>query len=196
MTDRSTVTTTTLQMLQPPEGAPRPVPRDFRIDRTTSVTPEYARFLYGLVGGPWYWIDRLTWTRPVWEEELSYPGTEFYIPYRDGVPQGFVHIQPRVVEGKVETEIRYFGLVEEAIGQGLGGALLERGIQAAWTVPERFPELPEVRRVWVYTCSLDGPTALANYQARGFEIITTEDEQKVLPPQPLGPWRSTTGLHW
>src|SRR5438034_8495738 len=26
------------------------------------------------------------------------------------------------------------------------------------------------RRVWVHTCSLDGPTALANYQGRGFRV--------------------------
>ena len=70
------VVTTTLHMLKQPQGEPRPFPDDVRLDRAAAVSPEYARFLYGLVGGPWYWTERLGWTRqqwvdatiPVWQE--------------------------------------------------------------------------------------------------------------------------------
>lgn len=31
-------------------------------------------------------------------------------------------------------------------------------------------------RVWVHTCTLDGPHALANYRARGLTVYRTEDE--------------------
>src|SRR5690606_1277427 len=53
------VVTTTLEMLARPQAEPRPFPDDVRLDRAATVSPEYARFLYGLVGGSWYWTERL-----------------------------------------------------------------------------------------------------------------------------------------
>jgi hypothetical protein len=44
------------------------------------------------------------------------------------------------------------------------------------------------QRVWVHTYSLDGPYALANYQARGFQIYKQETQNKELPDEPIGPW--------
>ncbi|MBD7980501.1 hypothetical protein [Oerskovia merdavium] len=48
------VTITTLQMHRPSSRAPRALPDEVRLERTVAVDPEYARFLYGLVGGPWF----------------------------------------------------------------------------------------------------------------------------------------------
>ncbi|OQY78842.1 MAG: GNAT family N-acetyltransferase, partial [Anaerolineae bacterium UTCFX5] len=31
-------------------------------------------------------------------------------------------------------------------------------------------------RVWVHTCNLDGPQALKNYMARGFEVVHVDEE--------------------
>ena len=62
------VTTTTLEMRQQPSHAPRPLPSDVRLEAAPDVSPEYARFLYGLVGGPWHWTERLTWSRRQWLE--------------------------------------------------------------------------------------------------------------------------------
>ena len=44
------------------------------------------------------------------------------------------------------------------------------------------------QRVWVHTCSLDHPHALANYQARGFRIFRVEEQREALPDDPLEPW--------
>lgn len=44
------------------------------------------------------------------------------------------------------------------------------------------------KRVWVHTCSLDGPNALANYQARGFQLYQVENRIADLPERPIGPW--------
>ncbi|MFE0011978.1 GNAT family N-acetyltransferase, partial [Streptomyces erythrochromogenes] len=46
---------------------------------------------------------------------------------------------------------------------------------------------PPPRRVWVHTCSQDGPSAMSNYQRRGFKVFKTETEQKEETPTP-GPW--------
>ena len=186
------VVTTTLEMLTPPEAAPRDVPDGVRLDRAPQVSPEYARFLYGLVGGPWHWTDRLSWSRDQWTEELAVPGTEFLILYAEGVPLGYVHLQRQPLGDTSQVEVRYFGLVREAIGRGLGGLLLEHGAHAAWSLAGRH-DIPPVERVWVHTCTLDGPAALANYQARGFVVCGTETTEEQVPPEPLGPWRSTGG---
>lgn len=186
------VTTTTLEMLAAPAQQARAFPEEVRLDRAIAVSPEYARFLYGLVGGPWHWTDRLGWSRQQWADELATPGVEFWILYGEGVPLGYVHLHPTPTETGTDVEIRYFGLAEQAIGRGLGGRLLEHGIQAAWSVPERF-ELPPVTRVWVHTCTLDGPGALANYQARGFIVVGEEDGEQDVTGQPLGSWISTGG---
>jgi hypothetical protein len=86
------------------------------------------------------------------------PGSEFWVLYRDGVPAGSVQLQPKVVPEGTHGQIRYFGLTQAAIGHGLGGTLSEHGIAAAWTIPQRH-DLPRVTRVWVHTCTLDGPAA-------------------------------------
>ncbi|WP_426988095.1 GNAT family N-acetyltransferase [Pseudarthrobacter sp. Y6] len=186
------VRTTTLQMLQPPPWAARPLPDEARLDRAVGVTPEFARFLYGLVGGQWHWTDRLEWTRQQWAKELAAPGTEFWVLYGEGVPWGYVHLQPVVAEDGTHVEVRYFGLSEQAIGRGLGGRLLEHGITAAWSLTQRF-DLPPVSRVWVHTCTLDGPAALANYQSRGFVMCGTEEADDDVADKPLGSWVATGG---
>ncbi|HKS00459.1 MAG TPA: GNAT family acetyltransferase, partial [Arthrobacter sp.] len=114
------------------------------------------------------------------------------ILYGEGVPLGYVHLHPVPADGGTDVEIRYFGLAQRAIGRSLGGRLLEHGIQAAWSLSERF-ELPPVTRLWVHTCTLDGPAALANYQARGFVVVAAENEEQVVADQPLGSWISTGG---
>src|SRR5690606_14734953 len=51
------VTTWTLEQTTRPATPPGPLPADVRVDRALRISPEYARFLYGLVGGPWRWVD-------------------------------------------------------------------------------------------------------------------------------------------
>ena len=88
------VTTTTLEMRQPPLRAPRALPSDVRLDRAPGLSPEYARFLYGLVGGPWHWTERLAWSRRQWLDELGREGEEHWILYRAGAPAGYVQLHP------------------------------------------------------------------------------------------------------
>jgi GNAT superfamily N-acetyltransferase len=59
---------------------------------------------------------------------------------------------------KNDVEIAYFGLLPAFQGRGLGGALLEHALRRGFELGGR---------VWVHTCTLDGPFALANYRARG-----------------------------
>ena len=109
-------------------------PEDVRIDLVPNPSPEFARYLYAVVGGPWTWTDRLGWTREQWLADLGVTGTETYVAYVGGEPAGYVQIQPTPVGaaeacGGASVEIRYFGLVETAIGRGLGRTLLAHAHQ-------------------------------------------------------------------
>jgi GNAT superfamily N-acetyltransferase len=88
-----------------------------------------------------------------------------FVAYYDNSLAGYYELR-RDDEGGVE--IAYFGLLPEFIGRGLGGALLTSAIEEAWQM------LSLVSRVWVHTCNLDHPAALANYQARGMAIYKQE----------------------
>ncbi|MEO8850660.1 MAG: GNAT family N-acetyltransferase [Allobranchiibius sp.] len=190
------MTTTTLRMMQQPTTPSRALPDGARIDQVKEPTPEFARWLYAAVGGPWRWTDRLGWNRQEWADGLARPGAELYVLYSDGAPAGYVQLDA-VADDPGESpsssvEITYFGLMEHAIGQGLGGALLGYGIARAWSVSDRRG-LPPVENVWVHTCNLDGPHAIANYQARGFAITDESTAEQEYPAQALGAWASTGG---
>ena len=67
---------------------------------------------------------------------------------------------------KKESEIAYFGLLEEYQDKKLGSYLLSQAIK------ESFAN--NINRVWVHTCSLDHKNALSNYIARGMKVFKTE----------------------
>lgn len=177
------VTTTHLEQTAPEQLVPgsRPLPPRTRIEQVRSISPEFSKFLYRSVGSGWNWSDRLALTRAQWEEVLRTPGSETWVLWVEGSPAGYLELMGRPGAAGTEVEIVYFGLVPEFIGEGFGGALLTEGIQQAWQLDTRWERFAPVSRVWVHTCSLDGPSALANYQARGLRIFKTEEE--VIEPQ-------------
>ena len=147
------------------------------IQRAEVPIPEFNRFLYSAVGGEWHWHERLSWNYERWMEWLDREEQETWVAYVRGTPAGYVELE-RQPTGSVE--IAYFGLLPQFIGQGLGGQLLSHGIQRAWDIG--------ARRVWVHTCSLDHPSALRNYQARGLRLYLEEEKWVLLPDQTPGPW--------
>jgi GNAT superfamily N-acetyltransferase len=172
------VTTWSLELRQPSELRPSVAPDlELTLLQAKRPSPELSRFLYSAVGGDWYWIDRLGWSPERWLEWLSRNGIETWVAYLEGTPAGYFELDGSSAS---EVEIAYFGLLPGFIGKRLGGWLLTRAIARAW---EMGPE-----RVWVHTCSLDGPNALANYQARGMRVFKVETKALKLPPEPPGPW--------
>ncbi|EMQ98893.1 hypothetical protein ADIAG_01651 [Paeniglutamicibacter gangotriensis Lz1y] len=184
------VTTTHLQMLSRDGLNPseRGLPAGARIERVQAITPEFSKFLYRGVGSSWNWTDRLELPRSQWDALLRTPGTETHVLYLEGAPGGYVELVGRPGEAGTEVEIMYFGLFPHAIGRGLGGALLTEAIARAWDLDHRFEGFSPVTRVWVHTCSLDGPAATANYQARGLHIFHTESEMLSPGDGRVGMW--------
>ncbi|MDB5969630.1 MAG: cysE [Hydrocarboniphaga sp.] len=173
------VTITYLQMRARDElrRAPAPGLVDVLLRRAEVPCPALSRFLYTAVGGDWYWRDRLGWSQAQWREYLARPGVATWLLSVRGTPAGYLELERQ----EHDTEIAYFGLLPEFIGQGLGGWLLGEGIARAW-------DMDAPRRVWVHTCTLDGPAALPNYLARGMAIYREETRFIDDPGEADGPW--------
>jgi len=170
------VTVWTLQMGDLAELRPAAVPsRVPLLMPAARPAPELSRFFYGLVGAPWHWVDRVGWSAAQWRSWVDRPEFELCTAWLDGVPLGYFELE----QVNSDVEVAYFGLVPGAVGQGFGGWLLTRALTNAW-------QRAGARRVWVHTCSLDGPAALANYQARGMRTVDERREWRAVPIRPAG----------
>lgn len=166
-----------LEMTRRP--APVTEPRDYELREATRALPELNRFLYAAVGAEVLWHMRLAWTWQQWHDYLSRETVTTWVAYQGATPVGYFELERQ--GGGVETEIAYFGLLPEFIGKGLGKALLADAIEKAWALSRE--------RIWLHTCSLDHPSALANYLGRGFTIFKEEDFEDTVPVDILQPWR-------
>ena len=117
---------------------------------------------------------------------LDRPGVETWLALDRGTPAGYAELDGTADDG--EVELAYFGLLPSFTGRGLGGHLLTEALRRAWTLADRWADLPPTRRIWVHTCTTDGPAALSNYQSRGLRVYHTTKETVDLPEVSPGPW--------
>ena len=131
------------------------------------IKPDFQlnKFFYKQVGKKHRWIDRLSWTDEKWINFISNKNLETYVISESDDLIGFFELlyNPDLNE----TEISYFGLLEEYIGKGIGGYALSEAIKKAFE--------KNIKRVWLHTCTLDHPNALKNYIARGMKVFKKEN---------------------
>ncbi len=132
------------------------------------VAPDASltRFFYREIGAAWSWVDRLSWTDEQWLQWVQQPGYKLWVARSDDALAGYLEL---VEQADGNVEVASLGLFPQFIGRGLGGHLLTVGVRHAWDAG--------ASRVWLHTCSLDGPHALRNYEARGFRVydqVTTK----------------------
>jgi GNAT superfamily N-acetyltransferase len=120
-----------------------------------------SRWFYVEVGRPHQWTDNLHRTDAEWQAWAD--GVETWIATVDGDRAGYYELRPS--DRGRDVEIAYFGLLPHAQGDGLGGHLLTHALNRAFELAPR---------AWVHTCTLDGPHALSNYEARGLRQFRTE----------------------
>jgi GNAT superfamily N-acetyltransferase len=135
---------------------PAPPPRldGVRIERA-GPDGALSRRLYVEVGGPHDWVDHLQRSEAGWQAWAQ--RVETWIARVEGEDAGYYELlaaHPR----PGDVEIAYFGLLARFQGRGLGGWLLTHAVRRALELGSR---------VWLNTCTLDGPAALPNYRARG-----------------------------
>ncbi|HYD52806.1 MAG TPA: GNAT family N-acetyltransferase [Gemmatimonadaceae bacterium] len=148
----------------------RPAPPGACLERIDPCPVATYRALYQAVGERWHWRDQHARPDAEIQAHLDDPRVSEWGLRAPGLGSpaslgyaGWVELVARDADA---VEIQYFGLVPDAIGQGLGGFLLASAVERAWAMG--------ADRVILNTCTLDAPQALPNYQARGFREVREE----------------------
>jgi len=151
-------TVTFLEMLRPPHrkvhhAPPGPV----AILKAEQPPLHFYRYLFDAVGRDHCWIMRKDLDDEALADIVYNDKTDIHLLYFSGWPGGFCESSEI---GKGVIEIKYFGLVKECIGQGIGSYFLDQMLHYLWT--------EDIRRLIVETCTMDHPHALPLYQKYGF----------------------------
>jgi ribosomal protein S18 acetylase RimI-like enzyme len=158
-------TITYLEMAAKLPRLPRPAPAiKLALMRAERCTASFYRYLYIQVGEPWLWFERRQWSDTQLLAHLARADIEVFVFYAGGVPAGYFELQ-RAATG--DTELCYFGLLPDFIGQRLGFHFLQSAVDTGW--------LGMTRRLWVHTSTYDHPRALGLYQRAGFRVYERRD---------------------
>lgn len=182
----SEVTVWSLEQTSPADLRPAAVPEgDLRIVRSEVVLPEFSRFLYSAVGGDIHWTDRLGMSYAQWQEALERPGAETWVAYENGTAGRVRRAGPagrrRGRDHVLRADPGVPGAADRrAPPQLRSGARLGPGGALAGSAST-------TKRVWLHTCSKDGPHAMDNYLRRGFRLFDTKTEVEPDVATP-GPW--------
>lgn len=148
---------TSLRMTERPRPRPTP-PSPLRLIRWTTPRADAYRTLFRRVGAPWLWFSRLLLADDALLAAISAPAVEIYAAVdREGIEVGLLELDFRIDE---ICELSFLALIPELTGKGHGRWLMAHALALAWR--------KGIERVWVHTCTLDHPAALAFYQRVGF----------------------------
>jgi GNAT superfamily N-acetyltransferase len=156
---------TRLEMTAPPrQSLPLPVNLHIAIMRVEKISLAFYRYLYLEVGRRWHWVDRLRMKDDKLAKLLHDGRAHVTVLYVNGAPAGFYELYQEDAE---TVELSHFGLIEHALGLGVGKWFLLQALYAAWSL--------EPKTVTVTTNTLDHPRALQLYQMYGFSPVSTSD---------------------
>ena len=130
----------------------------------------YFLFFYKQVGKKYLWTDWLEKSKEEIDQFVNDEQVLLYTLIKDGLPCGFYMLDYRK---KDVCDISFFGLVDEAIGKGLGKYLLKTAILTAW-------DSRKIKKLTVNTCSLDHKNAIYLYQKYGFKAVDYKDCVKIV----------------
>ena len=140
------------------------ISKEYSLELLNPTNFQLNKFFYKNVGKKHQWVDRLVWSQTQWTDYVSSKNVNTYIfKYKKDLA-GFFELISHI-ENK-ETEIAYFGLLEEFQNKKLGSYLLSEAIKISFS--------ENIKRVWLHTCSLDHKNALNNYISRGMKIFKSE----------------------
>lgn len=136
------------------------LPDGVTLERLAGRNAARYRHLFIRVGRDWLWFSRLRLTVSEIEALLDDPRIEALAVRAGEADIGLIELDYRNPDA---PELVYFGLVPEALGRGLGGALMAEALRRA--------RAAGLRRLQVHTCSLDHPRALPFYCRAGFRPV-------------------------
>ncbi|MCB1883982.1 MAG: GNAT family N-acetyltransferase [Geminicoccaceae bacterium] len=166
MTGRVATTVTFLETTDPPKGPPLQPPEGVEVVRVLEPAVSFWRFLYETAGEPWLWTERRLEDDDAIRTMIRAEGRDLRVLWLHGQPAGFAELD---LADPDAVELLYFGILPDFVGRGLGRYFLD------WTVRHAFAK--GARRLWLHTCDLDAPQALANYEARGLAPYDREADE-------------------
>ncbi|MDO9381253.1 MAG: GNAT family N-acetyltransferase [Hyphomicrobiaceae bacterium] len=155
---------THLEMTTRPAPRPDP-PGAWTLRKVETPDLTWYRELYRRVGEEWLWFSRLQMSDADLAAIIHAPLVEIYALVQDGRDEGLLELDFREAG---QCELSFFGVTEKLIGSGAGRWLMNRALELMWSRP--------VGRVWVHTCTLDHPGAVAFYQRSGFRPFRLQVE--------------------
>ena len=140
------------------------VSKHYSLNLINPINFQLNKFFYKNIGKKHKWEDRLVWSEEKWMYYVSLENVQTYVfKFKDDLVGFFeliFHLE------KNETEIAYFGILEEYQNKKIGSFLLSEAKKKSF--------VNSSKRVWLHTCSLDHKNALNNYISRGMKIFKFE----------------------
>jgi GNAT superfamily N-acetyltransferase len=155
---------THLEMTERPAVPPDP-PAAWSLRRVETPALDWYRDLYLRVGEEWLWFSRMGMPDAELTAIIRSPLVEVYALVHEGRDEGLLELDFRDAG---QCELVFFGVTARLIGSGAGRWMMNRALELSWSRP--------VTRVWVHTCTLDHPSALAFYQRAGFRPFRRQVE--------------------
>lgn len=155
---------THLEMIEPPPRRADP-PGAWSLRRVDTPALAWYRDIFRRVGEDWFWFSRARMNDAELAARIHAPGIEVYALSADGRDEGLLELDFREPG---QCELVYFGVTAGLIGTGAARFLINRALERAWS--------GGVRRLWVHTCTIDHPSALAFYQRSGFRAFRRQIE--------------------
>ena len=121
--------------------------------------------LYGRIGEPLRWDQRLKMPRAELLRLLVSERSAIYV-LRDG--SGGALGLCEFERGLADVELKNFGLLPMARGQGLGSWLLHTALHSEWQ--------SRPGRIWLHTDNWDHPAAMHVYESAGFRVYKVAEE--------------------
>ncbi len=148
---------TYLEMRSRPNESPVAAPEGIAVRRVPQPGLDWYRDLFRRVGQDWLWFSRLRMTDEELKAAIQDEGVDVFALSHNGEDKGLLEIDRRA---SPEIELKFFGLVGELVGMGIGRYLMSIAIEQAWSHnPDRF---------FVHTCTNDSQRAMAFYVKSGF----------------------------
>lgn len=152
------------------EMTARPAPQSdppgaWTLRRVDTPDLDWFRDLYRRVGAEWLWFSRLQMKDADLAAIIHSPLVEVHALVEGGRDEGLLELDFRV---SGQCELAFFGVTSKLIGSGAGRWLMNCALERAWA--------RRVARVWVHTCTLDHPGAVAFYQRSGFRAFRRQVE--------------------
>mgnify|MGYP003362069504 FL=1 len=164
------VMVTFMRMNHPPRTPVLVLPQGWAFEDDVHLSVTQYRTLHFGVGRHCCWWMRQVLSDKALGHLLATAPIKVGLLREQGHIRGFYELN---LTDPQDINLAYFGLLPEAIGQGVGRAFLDGVLRRAWACGPK--------RVRVNTCTADHPRALPLYRQMGFEVIRRVEEEWDVP---------------